>query len=240
MIQKHAAIKEFKERIFHFRNSQAFLSNFLKNWRGLIASLEVIAFLRAKHKVNASIIIQAFKNIKESLKMRFIQAFQKQVRRTAIFRTLRGFKMRGETPFHRSLHEAKILLNFRFGKHRKYLNVRARSIVVEIIRQSSVMILLEKRLEIYTLNGEIPFSALNSYVLVIKIQKKWKNLKLRKMMYKATIRNLWNKNMTQFFFLIKKERMNEKQTAQNNEPSPVLSPVNLSPANAIQGFILLS
>lgn len=54
-------------------------------------------------------------------------------------------------------------------------------------------------------------------------------------MYKATIRNLWNKNMTQFFFLIKRERMLEKNGSEKSQgKSPIMSPSNLSPANAIQ------
>lgn len=51
---------------------------------------------------------------------------------------------------------------------------------------------------------------------MIKIQKKWKNLKLRKMMYKATIRNYWNKNIPQFFFMIKKEKLLEKNLLTQN------------------------
>ena len=75
---------------------------------------------------------------------------------------------------------------------------------------------------------------------VVKIQKKWKSLKIRKMMFKATIRNIWNKNMTQFFFLIKKEKMMEKQGMTTSIDIELTanhtSPVNSSPANSNQKY----
>lgn len=41
---------------------------------------------------------------------------------------------------------------------------------------------------------------------VKKIQKKWKLLKTRKLIYKATIRNIWNKNLQNLMYIIKKEK----------------------------------
>jgi len=41
---------------------------------------------------------------------------------------------------------------------------------------------------------------------VRKIQKKWKLLKTRKLIYKATIRNIWNKNISNFMYILKKEK----------------------------------
>ena len=41
---------------------------------------------------------------------------------------------------------------------------------------------------------------------VRKIQKKWKLLKTRKFIYKATIRNIWNKNISNFMYILKKEK----------------------------------
>lgn len=58
-------------------------------------------------------------------------------------------------------------------------------------------------------------------------------------MYKATIRNNWNKNLAQYFFMVKKDLMIEKgiQNATRVEmsestTSPVGSPMN------IQGFFV--
>lgn len=71
-----------------------------------------------------------------------------------------------------------------------------------------------------------------------KIQKKWKNLKLRKMMYKATIRNYWNKNIPQFFFMIKREKLLEK-TIQNQKIDMDLSVSSpTSSANLVQKLYL--
>ena len=80
---------------------------------------------------------------------------------------------------------------------------------------------------------------------MVKIQKQWKSLKIRKLMYKATIRNFWNKNVTQYFFLIAKEKMQEKMGISMNEiekektgnlTSQItsLTNINISPVNAIK------
>lgn len=75
---------------------------------------------------------------------------------------------------------------------------------------------------------------------MIKIQKKWKNIKLRKMMYKATIRNYWNKNIPQFFFMIKREKLLEKNLPIQNQKLDmdlsVSSPT--SSANLVQKLYL--
>ena len=64
---------------------------------------------------------------------------------------------------------------------------------------------------------------------MIKIQKKWKIIKLRKMMYKATIRNIWNKNIAQYYFSIKRDKVFENNALPPEKPeiSPTTSPVNL-------------
>jgi len=60
------------------------------------------------------------------------------------------------------------------------------------------------------------------------------------MMYKATIRNIWNKNIAQYFFMIKREKMLEKNLINHpiNLEIPDLSPT-MSPLNNIQRFLMI-
>ena len=52
LIEKHAAIKEFKQRLYHYRNSQCQVRNIRKTWQCLIIFAELVDFLRQKAKVN--------------------------------------------------------------------------------------------------------------------------------------------------------------------------------------------
>ena len=83
------------------------------------------------------------------------KAYQKQVRRVAIFRTLNRFRQRGENPFIRALNDARILLIYSMTFKKTSYKKKSQLILVNVVKQASVLILLEKRLEIYTLNGKL-------------------------------------------------------------------------------------
>lgn len=86
-------------------------------------------------------------------KNRIKLAYQKQIRRVAIFKTLTRFKQTGENPFIRSLYDSRLLLNYAFSFKRNNIKQKTSYIISNVIKQTALMILLEKRLEIYTLNG---------------------------------------------------------------------------------------
>lgn len=86
-------------------------------------------------------------------KNRIKLAYQKQIRRVAIFKTLTRFKQTGENPFIRSLYDSRLLLNFAFSFKKNKIKQKRNYIITNVIKQAALMVLLEKRLEIYTLNG---------------------------------------------------------------------------------------
>lgn len=81
-------------------------------------------------------------------------AYQKQIRRVAIFRTLARFRQQGENPYIRALYDSRMIMNYAFSFKMKRIKQKSQQIMIEILSQAGNLISLEKRLEIYTFNGK--------------------------------------------------------------------------------------
>lgn len=140
------------------------------------------------------------KNIKNRA-LRYKNAYLRQLRAVAILSALKVIRKRGKSPKTRVLFESKLLILHSFSFIKKRKKDQAKNIFKNIIKQAGIMIFIRKKMENYANN-------------VIKIQKKWKLLKTRKLMYKATIRNIWNKNAMNFYLILKKEKQGKKEEMQ--------------------------
>ena len=140
--------------------------------------------------INSLLLLE--KNIKNRV-FRYKDAYLRQLRAVTILKALKVIRKRGKSPKTRILFESKLLILHSFSFIKKRKKDQAKSIFKNVIKQAGIMIFIRKKMENYANN-------------VIKIQKKWKLLKTRKLMYKATVRNIWNKNAMNFYIILKKEK----------------------------------
>ena len=183
-LQRHERLLYYKALDSHIQSNMVIFLQFSRFWKTSILLIKLSIYLNYLNK--------------EKRKDRIKKAYEKQLRNLAILNGLKVIRRRGETPTTRLLFEAKMMINYHEGFRRKGLNSKMNKMVFEVISQASIMFLLSSKLEHYAMN-------------VRKIQKKWKLLKTRKMIYKATIRNIWNKNTMNFYYVLKKEKQGKQK-----------------------------
>lgn len=187
---KSKSLKRHDERVFQkmfmqhlcFHNS---LLIFLKrSWSSIIILIKLAQYLRERNKFERS--------------DRYKRAYFRQLRSVTMIKALKNIRKRGKSPKSRTVFEAKLMLLHHLSFNKKALKKKAGLIIKHILIQAGFVLFFDKKLDTYNNN-------------VKKIQKKWKLLKTRKLMYKATIRNLWNKNSSNFFIILKQEKQGKNK-----------------------------
>lgn len=62
-------------------------------------------------------------------------------------------KLMGENPFSRNLFETNMILRIWLSFKKKNLKIKAKKICISVFKQTSFILVLDKKLYAYTLNG---------------------------------------------------------------------------------------
>jgi len=178
-LKKHDKMLYQKALDGHIQHNLGFFLKFHNFWKSLIILLKICEFLKEKNKI--------FK------RKRFLNVYYRLTIYAVLKKALKIVRKNGENPKKRLLFDGKMMILYHFAFKKNGFKKKSKKIFVEVLKQGTKIILLNEKMEKYLKN-------------VKRIQRKWKLLKTRKLIYKATIRNIWNKNVVTFYYLLKKEK----------------------------------
>ena len=183
-LQRHDKMVYQKSLNCHIQHNLGFFLKFCSFWKTSIVLINICEFLQEQNKIYK--------------RKRFLNVYYRMTIYAAAKKALKMVRKRGENPKKRLLFEAKMMILYQLAFKKNDFLKKSKKILVEVLKQGTKIILLNFKLEKYLNN-------------VKKIQRKWKLLKTRKLIYKATIRNIWNKNVVTLYFLLKKEKQGKQK-----------------------------